>query len=79
MRTATDEAMSLRYILRCLRCNIPSDGSCPTKICNDNLSVVLTVQNPAANLSNKHVAISVHVAREAVAAGIIFPYLLNGT
>jgi len=25
LRTATEEAMSLRYMLRCLGCNIPSD------------------------------------------------------
>ena len=78
LRTATEEAMSLRYMLRCLGCNIPSDGSCPTKIFNDNLSVVLNAQNPAADLSKKHVAISFHVVREAVAAGIISPYWLKG-
>ena len=78
LRTATEEAMSLRYMLRCLGCNVPSDGSCPTKIFNDNLSVVLNAQNPAADLSKKHVAISFHVVREAVAAGIISPYWLKG-
>ena len=78
MRTATEEAMSLRYMMRCLGCNIPSDGSCPTKVFNDNLSVVLNSQNPSADLSKKHVAISYHVVREAVAAGIIEPYWLKG-
>ena len=73
LRTATEEAMSLRYMLRCLGFNVPSDGSCPTKIFNDNLNVVLNAQNPAADLSKKHVAISFHVVREAVAAGIISP------
>ena len=78
LRTATEEAMSLRYMLRCLGCNIPYDGSCPTKVFNDNFSVVQNSQNPAADLSKKHVAISFHVVREAVAAGIIEPYWISG-
>ena len=78
MRTATEEAMSLRYMLRCLGCNIPTDGSCPTKVFNDNFSVVQNCQNPAADLSKKHVAISYHVVREAVAARIIEPYWIKG-
>ena len=78
LRTATEEAQNLRYMLRCLGCNVPSDGSCPTKIFGDNLSVILNAQNPAADLSKKHVAISFHVVREAVAAGIIEPYWLRG-
>ena len=78
LRTATEEAQSLRYMLRCLGCNIPCDGSSPTRIFGDNLSVILNSQNPAADLSKKHVAISFHVVREAVAAGIIEPYWLKG-
>ena len=78
MRTATEEAMSLRYMLRCLGCNVPHDRSCPTKVFNDNFSVVQNCQNPAADLSKKHVAISYHVVREAVAAGIIEPYWISG-
>ena len=56
LRTATEEATGLRYMLRCLGCNIPSDGTCPTRIFGDNLSVILNAQNPAADLSKKHVA-----------------------
>ena len=78
LRTATEEAQSLRYMLRCLGCNIPCDGSSPTRIFGDNLSVILNAQNPAADLSKKHVAISFHVVKEAVAAGIIEPYWLKG-
>ena len=78
LRTATEEAQSLRYMLRCLGCNIPADGSCPTKVFGDNLSVIQNSQNPAADLSKKHVAISFHVVREAIAAGIIEPYWLHG-
>ena len=78
LRTATEEAQSLRYMLRCLGCNVPNDGSCPTRIFGDNLSVILNSQNPAADLSNKHVAISFRVVREAVPAGIIALYWLEG-
>ena len=56
--TATEEAISLRYILRCLGCNVAADGSCPTKIFGDNLTVIQSSQNPAADISKKHVAIS---------------------
>jgi hypothetical protein len=78
MRIATEEAMSLRYMLRCLGCNIPADRSCATKVFNDNFSVIQNCQNPAADFSKKHVAISYHVVREAVAAGIIEPYWIKG-
>ena len=44
LRTATEEALSLRYMLRCLGCNIPSDGSSPTRIFGDNLSVIQNVK-----------------------------------
>ena len=66
LRSVTKEAISLRYMLRCLGCNIPSNGACPTDIFGDNLSVIQNVQNPEADLSKKHVVISFHVVREAV-------------
>lgn len=65
-------------MLRCLGCNVPSDGSCPTDVFGDNLSVILNAQKPAADLSKKHVAISFHVVREAFAGGIIAPYWIKG-
>ena len=65
-------------MLRCLRCNVPSDGTFPTLVLGDNLSVIFNAQKPAADLSKKHVSIYFHVAREAVAAGIIVPYWLTG-
>ena len=40
--------------------------------------MIQNAQNPAADLSKKHVAISYHVVREAIAAGIIEPYWLRG-
>ena len=78
LRTSTEEAISLRYMLRCLGCNVPTDGSCPTKIFGDNLSVIQSSCNPAADISKKHVAISFHTVREAIAARIVEPYWLQG-
>ena len=78
LRTATEEAIGLRYMLRCLGCNVPSDKSCPTRIFSDSFSVVQNCQNPAADLSKKHVAISFHLVREAIAASIFAPYWLKG-
>ena len=78
LRTATEEAIALRYMLRCLGCNVPTDGSYPTKVFGDNLSVILSASNPAADLSKKHVAISFHTVREAIAARIIEAYWLKG-
>ena len=56
----------------------PFNDSCPTKVSNDNFSVVQNAQNPAVDLSKKHVAISYHIMRETVAAGIIEPYWISG-
>ena len=78
LRTATEEAVNIRYCLRCLGVNVPYDRTCPTKIFGDNLSVILSASNPRHDLSKKHVAISFHVVREAIAAGIIEPYWLKG-
>ena len=73
LRTTTEDDQSFLNILRCLRCNVPSDGSCPTRTFGDNLSVILNVQNPAVDLSKKYVAISFHVVREAVDSVIVVP------
>ena len=40
--------------------------------------MILSASNPGHDLSKKHVAISFHVVREAIAAGIIEPYWLRG-
>ena len=71
LRTMTEEAMNLRYMLCCL-------GGEPTDLFGDNLSVIQNSQNPAADLSKKHVTISFHVVCEAIAAGIITPYWHKG-
>ena len=65
-------------MLRSLDYIIPSDGACPTQFIRDNLSVILNSQNPAADLSKRHIDISVNIVIEAVAASIIKPYCLKG-
>ena len=47
-------------------------------IFGENFSVILNTQNPAADPSKKHVAITFHIVSEAVSAGIIEPYQLKG-
>ena len=76
--TAIEEAFSLRYMLRCLGCHLPAAGQCPTRIFSDNLSVILNAQNPACDLSKKHVAISYNVVHEAIASGITECFWLKG-
>ena len=78
LHTVMEEAQSLCYMLRCLGCNVPCGGSCPTKVFGDNFIVIQISQNPAADLSKKHVTISYHVVREAIAARTIEAYWLKG-
>ena len=73
MRQAVEEAISLRFMLRCLGCNV--DGS--TKLFGDNLSTITSASSPDAELKKKHVAISYHMVREAVAAKIVLPIHVN--
>ena len=78
LRTATEEEINIQYYLRCLGVNIPANGTCPTKLFGDNLSVIQSASNPGHDLSKKHVAISFHVVCEAIAADIVKPYWLKG-
>ena len=71
---AIEEAIGLRYMLRYFGCNVPADGLFQTKIFNDSFSVVQIFQNPAADLSKKHVVISFCLVREAIVTGIVAPY-----
>ena len=73
MRQAVEEAISLRFMLRCLGCNV--DG--PTLLFGDNQSTIISASKPEAELKKKHIAISYHMVREAVAAGIVLPIHLN--
>ena len=78
LKAATEQAMNLRYYLRCLGIPVPNDGSYPTKLFGDNFSVIQSASNPKADLSKKHIALSFHFVREAIAAGIVSPYWLKG-
>ena len=78
LRTATEEAQALRYMLRCLGIPIANDGSNPTLLFGDNFSVIQNARDFEADLKKKHVAISFHTVREAVAAGVVEPVWLKG-
>jgi DNA-binding cell septation regulator SpoVG len=68
-RTATEETIAVRYMLRCLGVKVTH----PTYLFGDNLGVV---QNDSL-LKKKHVAISYHKVREAAAAGIVHPIKID--
>ena len=55
-RTATEEAVALRHMLRCLGIPIPNDGSALTYLFGDNLGFIQNATNPEADLKKKHVA-----------------------
>ena len=73
MRSAVEEAVSLRYMLRCL--GIPVTQ--PTKLFGDNLGVIQNASIPDSELKKKHVALSFHSVHEAVACGIVAPYKID--
>ena len=74
LRVATEEAVNIRYMLRAF--GIRLDG--PTQVFGDNFSVITNAKDPDAELKKKHVALSFHVVREAIAAGVIEPFWLKG-
>ena len=45
LRTATEEAQSLRYTMRCIGCTVPSDGTCSTRIFGNNLINTLFLED----------------------------------
>ena len=69
MRLATEEAITIRYMLTSL--GIPVTK--PTKLFGDNLGVIQNASIPEATLQKKHTAISFHRVRECNAAKIIAP------
>ena len=71
LRAATEEAISLRYMLLCLGVPISNNGLSPTRIFGDNLSVIQNARNPHSCLLMKHVALSFHFVREGIAAGVV--------
>jgi Reverse transcriptase (RNA-dependent DNA polymerase) len=66
-RTATEEAISIRYMLRSLGVPITK----PTLMLGDNLGSLQSVTSPGAICKKKHTQINFHYVREAVAAGIV--------
>ena len=74
MKTAVEEVMSVRYMLRCLGVNVTK----PTHILGDNRSVILNATIPSSLLKKKHIAISYHMTREATAARICHPIKTKG-
>ena len=67
LRQATEEAITLWYMLRCLGVPI----STATNLFCDNKGVSQSANTPHSDLKKKHVAISYHTVREAIAAKII--------
>ena len=68
-RTACEEAISLRYMLRCLGVRIKGRTLFP----GDNLGMLQSSTRPDSRLKKKAQALSWHKIRECVAAGIICP------
>lgn len=56
MRSAVEEAISIRYMLRCLGIPVKT----PTKIFGDNWSVIQSASIPQSELKKKHIAIAYH-------------------
>ena len=73
MRAGVEEAISIRYMLRSL--GVPVTD--PTFMFGDNMSVINTARLVDGELKKKHVAISYHLVREAVAGKIIRPIWCN--
>ena len=66
-RKAVEETIALRLFLRSI--GVAIDG--PTIIFGDNLSVLKSAAIPEVVLKKKHLSISYHFTRQAVASGII--------
>jgi hypothetical protein len=69
MKTAIDEIIAIRYMLRCLGVRVET----ASYLFCDNLGVVQNATIKDSLLKKKHVALSYHRVREAVAASIVIP------
>ena len=69
MKSAVEEVISVRYMLRCLRVKI----TYASWLCGDNLGVIENCTISSSLLKKKHVAIACHKTRECAAAGVIHP------
>jgi hypothetical protein len=75
MRSATEETIAVRYMLRCLGVKVTR----PSYMFGDNLGVVQNATMKDSLLKKKHVAISYHKVRECTAAGIVHPMKIDTT
>ena len=73
-RTATEQIIDLRFILRSLGVPILEESY----MFGDNQSVVLNSTVPHSQLGKRHIALSYHRVREAIAAGILKFYHIDG-
>jgi hypothetical protein len=73
MRLATEEAHTIRYMLRALGIKVTK----PCYMYGDNLGVIQNATTPEGVLKKKHVVLSFHFVREAVAIGVIAPRKLG--
>ena len=67
MRSAVEEVISICYMLRCL--GVPVTR--PMDLFGDNFGVIQSAVIPEGELKKKHIAISYHYVREAIAARIV--------
>jgi hypothetical protein len=74
MHMATEEAITIRYMLRSLGIKV----SKPSDLFGDKAGVISNVTSPDANLKKKHVALSYHTVQENVSAGVIHPHKISG-
>jgi hypothetical protein len=74
MRLATEEAHTIRYMLRSLGIKVEK----PTRVYGDNLGVIQNATMPEGTLKKKHVALSYHFVREAVAVNVISAFKVAG-
>ena len=68
MHSAVEEAISIRYMLHCL--GVPVTH--PTDFYGDNFGVIQSAEIPeGAESKKKHITISYHYVREAIAVKIV--------
>ena len=74
MRSAVEDIVDLRYALRSLGVTVQR----PALLFGDNQAVIRNTESVASQLAKKHVAISYHMVRESIAAGIVQPLKIDG-
>jgi len=73
MRTAVEEVIAIRYMLRSLGVKVEHAAL----MCGDNLGVIQNTTIKDSLLKKKCVALSFHRCREAVAANIVQPVKIH--